>query len=84
MSYIRNYLFVIILTACQILLILSFLLRGYRRGGLILVVVLILMLGLMFITKHAPSAYVPDIRKYGLLIKTQDYELLTINHFEIL
>uniref|UniRef100_A0A1A9WIU0 Neurotransmitter-gated ion-channel ligand-binding domain-containing protein n=1 Tax=Glossina brevipalpis TaxID=37001 RepID=A0A1A9WIU0_9MUSC len=53
--------FIMPIVACQILLILSFLLRGYRRGGLILVVVLILMLGLMFITKHAPSAYVPDI-----------------------
>ncbi|KAM7342262.1 neuronal acetylcholine receptor subunit NtR [Cochliomyia hominivorax] len=47
--------------ACQILIILSFFLRGYRRGALILVVVLILMLGLMFITKHAPTPYVPDI-----------------------
>uniref|UniRef100_A0A1B0G7M4 Neurotransmitter-gated ion-channel ligand-binding domain-containing protein n=1 Tax=Glossina morsitans morsitans TaxID=37546 RepID=A0A1B0G7M4_GLOMM len=82
-SFYQNV-FIMPIVACQILLILSFLLRGYRRGGLILVVVLILMLGLMFITKHAPSAYVPDIRKYGLLIKTQDYELLTINHFEIL
>ncbi|XP_037822468.1 neuronal acetylcholine receptor subunit beta-4 [Lucilia sericata] len=47
--------------ACQILIILSFLLRGYRRGALILVVILILMLGLMFITKHAPTPYVPNI-----------------------
>ncbi|XP_065367779.1 acetylcholine receptor subunit beta-type acr-3 [Calliphora vicina] len=47
--------------ACQTLIILSFLLRGYRRGALILVVILILMLGLMFITKHAPTPYVPDI-----------------------
>ncbi|KAL9919377.1 neuronal acetylcholine receptor subunit NtR [Glossina fuscipes fuscipes] len=59
-SFYQNV-FIMPIVACQILLILSFLLRGYRRGGLILVVVLILMLGLMFITKHAPSAYVPDI-----------------------
>uniref|UniRef100_A0A1A9ZGK1 Neurotransmitter-gated ion-channel ligand-binding domain-containing protein n=1 Tax=Glossina pallidipes TaxID=7398 RepID=A0A1A9ZGK1_GLOPL len=82
-SFYQNV-FIMPIVACQILLILSFLLRGYRRGGLILVVVLILMLGLMFITKHAPSAYVPDIRKYGLLIKTQDYELLTVKYFQIL
>ncbi|XP_073847024.1 neuronal acetylcholine receptor subunit NtR [Musca autumnalis] len=47
--------------ASQILIILSFLLRGYRRGALILVVMLILMLGLMFLTKHAPTFYIPPI-----------------------
>ena len=45
-------------------------LRGYRRGALILVVILILMLGLMFLTKHAPTAYVPDISEYKLRLKT--------------
>ncbi|XP_061401757.1 neuronal acetylcholine receptor subunit beta-4 [Musca vetustissima] len=47
--------------ASQILIILSFLLRGYRRGALILVVMVVLMLGLMFLTKHAPTFYVPPI-----------------------
>uniref|UniRef100_A0A1I8PJ48 Neurotransmitter-gated ion-channel ligand-binding domain-containing protein n=1 Tax=Stomoxys calcitrans TaxID=35570 RepID=A0A1I8PJ48_STOCA len=46
---------------CQVLIILSFLLRGYRRGALLLVVVMVLLLGLMFLTKHAPKPYVPPI-----------------------
>uniref|UniRef100_A0A1A9V5D9 Neurotransmitter-gated ion-channel ligand-binding domain-containing protein n=1 Tax=Glossina austeni TaxID=7395 RepID=A0A1A9V5D9_GLOAU len=69
-SFYQNV-FIMPIVACQILLILSFFLRGYRRGGLILVVVLILMLGLMFITKHAPSAYVPDIlHAYQHVVRT--------------
>uniref|UniRef100_A0A0A1X6Z4 Neuronal acetylcholine receptor subunit alpha-6 n=1 Tax=Zeugodacus cucurbitae TaxID=28588 RepID=A0A0A1X6Z4_ZEUCU len=47
--------------ACETLLILSFLLHGYRRGGLILVVFFVISLGLMFVTKHAPTAYIPNI-----------------------
>ncbi|XP_011209109.2 uncharacterized protein LOC105230182 [Bactrocera dorsalis] len=47
--------------ACETLLVLSFLLRGYRRGGLILVVFFVISMGLMFVTKHAPTAYIPNI-----------------------
>ncbi|XP_054739742.1 uncharacterized protein LOC129245551 [Anastrepha obliqua] len=46
--------------ACETLIILSFLLRGYRRGGLILVVFFVIAMGLMFVTKHAPTAYIPN------------------------
>ncbi|XP_037955761.1 acetylcholine receptor subunit beta-type unc-29 [Teleopsis dalmanni] len=46
---------------CNTLLILSFFLRGYRRGGLILLCFLISALGLMFMTKHAPQFYVPNL-----------------------
>ncbi|XP_039957154.1 uncharacterized protein LOC120772539 [Bactrocera tryoni] len=49
--------------ACETLLVLSFLLRGYRRGGLILVVFFVISMGLMFVTKHAPTAYIPNILK---------------------
>ncbi|XP_067633482.1 neuronal acetylcholine receptor subunit beta-4 [Eurosta solidaginis] len=48
------------LLACETLIVLSFLLRGYRRGGLILVVFLVISLGVMFVTKHAPTAYIPN------------------------
>nr|XP_014100670.2 uncharacterized protein LOC106625375 [Bactrocera oleae] len=47
--------------ACETLLVLSFLLRGYRRGGLILVVFLVISMGVMFVTKHAPITYIPNI-----------------------
>lgn len=49
------------LEACQIFLMLSFLLRGYQRGALILTVVLIIVFGLMFIAKRVPSSEEPKI-----------------------
>ncbi|XP_005187051.2 uncharacterized protein LOC101893266 [Musca domestica] len=60
--------------ASQILIILSFLLRGYRRGALILVVMVVLMLGLMFLTKHAPTFYIPPIMlAYQHILRTATF-----------
>ncbi|CAD7012792.1 unnamed protein product [Ceratitis capitata] len=59
-GFYRNV-FTMPILACETLLVLSFLLRGYRRGGLILVVVFVLSLGFMFVTRHAPTAYIPNI-----------------------
>ncbi|XP_030372094.1 acetylcholine receptor subunit beta [Scaptodrosophila lebanonensis] len=53
--------FVMPLIACQIFIVLSFLLRGYRRGALILIVLALTACGLLYMTKHATPHYVPPL-----------------------
>ncbi|XP_023167360.2 ligand-gated ion channel 4 [Drosophila hydei] len=49
------------LFACEVFLGLSFLLRGYRRGALILIVLMLTACGLMYLTRHASPHYVPPL-----------------------
>ncbi|EDW04585.1 GH12959, partial [Drosophila grimshawi] len=53
--------FIMPLVVCKILLGLSFLLRGYRRSALILIVVLLTAWNLMYLTRHASPHYVPSL-----------------------
>ncbi|XP_034109092.1 proton-gated ion channel subunit pbo-5 [Drosophila albomicans] len=53
--------FVMPLIACQIFIVLSFVLRGYRRGALILIVLVLTAWGLMYITRYASPNYVPPL-----------------------
>lgn len=52
-----------LLAACEVFLGLSFLLRGYRRGALILIVLMLTACGLMYLTRHASPHYVPPLSK---------------------
>ncbi|XP_055837476.1 acetylcholine receptor-like protein cup-4 [Episyrphus balteatus] len=45
----------------ELLILLAFCLERARRGGLILVALIVVSLGLMFIARHAPAITVPDI-----------------------
>ncbi|SPP72752.1 neuronal acetylcholine receptor subunit beta-2 [Drosophila guanche] len=49
------------LIACEIFIILSFLLRSTRRSALILIAILIISWALMYITRHASPHYVPAL-----------------------
>ncbi|KAL7735388.1 hypothetical protein ACLKA6_003238 [Drosophila palustris] len=60
-SVFYRHVFVMPLIACQIFVVLSFLLRGYRRGALILIVLLLTAWGLMYLTRHASPNYVPPL-----------------------
>ncbi|EDW61103.1 neuronal acetylcholine receptor subunit alpha-4 [Drosophila virilis] len=53
--------FVMPLFVTEILIALSFLLRGYRRGALVLIVLLLTAWGLMYLTRHASPHYVPPL-----------------------
>ncbi|KAH8299472.1 hypothetical protein KR044_001735, partial [Drosophila immigrans] len=56
-----KHVFVMPLLACQIFIVLSFVLRGYRRGALILIVLVLTAWGLMYLTRHASPNYVPPL-----------------------
>ncbi|XP_034475939.1 neuronal acetylcholine receptor subunit beta-4 [Drosophila innubila] len=59
-----RHVFVMPIVACQIFIVLSFLLRGYRRGALILIVLLLTAWGLMYLTRHASPSYVPPMMSH--------------------
>ncbi|XP_001362061.3 neuronal acetylcholine receptor subunit alpha-10 [Drosophila pseudoobscura] len=58
------------LIACEIFIILSFVLRSTRRSALILIALLIIAWGLMYITRHASPHYVPALMS--------DYKIIMI------
>ncbi|XP_033253506.1 uncharacterized protein LOC117192861 [Drosophila miranda] len=58
------------LIACEIFIILSFVLRSTRRSALILIALLIIAWGLMYITRHASPHYEPALRS--------DYKIIMI------
>ncbi|KAH8395369.1 hypothetical protein KR222_003019, partial [Zaprionus bogoriensis] len=57
------HVFVVPLATCQIFIALSFLLRGYRRGALILITILLTSWGLMYISRYASPSYVPRLMR---------------------
>ncbi|XP_068146061.1 neuronal acetylcholine receptor subunit beta-3 [Drosophila tropicalis] len=65
--------FAVPLIGCQIFIVLSFLIRSNRRGALLLIVFLITAWGLMLLTRHASTHYVPP-----LMTAYQDIMLITI------
>ncbi|KAH8320848.1 hypothetical protein KR067_011352, partial [Drosophila pandora] len=70
--------FFVPLTACQIFVILSFVLRSTRRSALILISLLLTAWALMYITRHAPPFYVPALMsdyKVLMIIATYCYVL---------
>ncbi|XP_017479014.1 PREDICTED: neuronal acetylcholine receptor subunit beta-4 [Rhagoletis zephyria] len=72
-SFYKNV-FMMPLVASETLIVLSFLLRGYRRGGLILAVFFVISLGMMFVTKHAPTAYIPNmLHAYRHVMRTATF-----------
>ncbi|ALC40474.1 maker5 [Drosophila busckii] len=56
-----RHVFVMPLAVCQIFIVLSFLLRGYRRGALILITLMLTAWGLIYLTRHASPHYVPQL-----------------------
>ncbi|XP_017077032.2 acetylcholine receptor subunit beta isoform X1 [Drosophila eugracilis] len=52
------------LIACQIFLIMSFVLRSTRRSSLIIIAFLILAWGLMYMARHASPHYVPPLNDF--------------------
>ncbi|XP_017096832.2 uncharacterized protein NtR [Drosophila bipectinata] len=70
--------FFVPLAACQIFVILSFVLRSTRRSALILISLLITAWALMYITRHAPPFYVPALMsdfKVLMMVATYCYIL---------
>ncbi|XP_020800363.1 neuronal acetylcholine receptor subunit alpha-3 [Drosophila serrata] len=66
--------FYVPLIACQIFLILSFVLRSSRRSALILLALLITAWGMMYLTRHASPHYVPPIMSaYKVVMITTSY-----------
>eukprot|EP00099_Drosophila_melanogaster_P024032 NP_651958.2 NtR, isoform A [Drosophila melanogaster] len=62
------------LIACQMFLILSFVLRSTRRSSLILIALLIAAWGLMYMTRYASPHYVPPMMTaYKVIMMTTTY-----------
>ncbi|XP_039479747.1 neuronal acetylcholine receptor subunit beta-2 [Drosophila santomea] len=73
----RNFymtVFYIPLIACQMFVIMSFVLRSTRRSALILIALLITAWGLMYMTRHASPHYVPPMMTaYKVIMMTTTY-----------
>ncbi|KAI8035927.1 neuronal acetylcholine receptor subunit alpha-4 [Drosophila gunungcola] len=62
------------LIACQMFLIMSFVLRSTRRSALILITLLITAWGLMYMTRHASPHYVPPLMTaYKIVMMATSY-----------
>ncbi|XP_016967744.1 uncharacterized protein LOC108036246 [Drosophila biarmipes] len=62
------------LIACQMFLLMSFVLRSNRRSALILIALLITAWGMMYMTRHASPHYVPPLMTaYKALMMTTTY-----------
>ncbi|XP_017123744.1 neuronal acetylcholine receptor subunit alpha-4 [Drosophila elegans] len=62
------------LIACQMFLIMSFVLRSTRRSALILITLLITAWGLMYMTRHASPHYVPPLMTaYKIVMMASSY-----------
>ncbi|XP_043643566.1 acetylcholine receptor subunit beta [Drosophila teissieri] len=73
----RNFymtVFYVPLIACQMFVIMSFVLRSTRRSSLILIALLITAWGLMYMTRHASPHYVPPMMTaYKVIMMTTTY-----------
>ncbi|KAH8290831.1 hypothetical protein KR054_006303 [Drosophila jambulina] len=74
LNYYFHYINTLDFVACQIFLILSFVLRSSRRSALILLALLITAWGMMYLTRHASPHYVPPIMSaYKMVMITSSY-----------